>query len=125
MYGITLLKVIIVAQSHGLATPPPVAPSAPAVVPAVSAPVQAPAVQAPAPTPAPDPVVDPAPTTNAVPVPVTVYSNLECVVVLPAPDYGTFSPGPADANGSCAAYWSTYPNAVSITPTQLTATQYG
>jgi hypothetical protein len=135
MYGITLLKVLVVAQSHGgIAVTPP-----PAPVPAVT---QAPAViAAPAPTPAPAPVVTstPAPaivqqpavvpattttttSTTVPPVTSTDLSGLECVITVP--NGPTYSPGPADTSGGCSAYADQVPTGATITPTQETGTEY-
>lgn len=133
MYGITLLKIIVVAQSHGglAATPPPV--PAPAVVQeapvaAAPAPVVAPApavAGAPVVTQQPAAAVVPAPTTTTTsttvpPVVTTDLSGLECVIVVP--NGPTYSPGPADSSGSCSAY--TVPDGATITPTNETGTEY-
>lgn len=47
----------------------------------------------------------------------TTSTTTECVVVQGPPNsVATFSGGPADASGSCAAVAAQYPNATSVTP---------
>lgn len=128
MYGITLLKLVVVAQSHGglAITPPPtpvpqVLTTAPSPVP-VPTPAKVSSGLAPAAisVPVQDPSTTTTTTTTTVP-PITTVSDVQCVVYDPT-SQATFSPGPADTNGSCAYLVSQYPADDTITPTPETAT---
>lgn len=132
MYGITLLKLVVVAQSHGglVTTPPPAPPPlVPQAVAVAPSPVPVPPVLSPTPSlqvagevaPVQDPTTTTTTTTTTVP-PIVTVSNVQCVVYDPT-SQATFSPGPADANGSCAYLVSQYPADDTITPTQETATE--
>lgn len=103
------------APVHHATPPPPPPPVAVATTTTTTAPAPPPPTAQPVAPP-------PAPPANMTPTPAgTVLSNVECVVVLGAPNDATFSPGPVGADGTCSAYWAQYPTAVSITPKSETA----
>ena len=120
MINLTLALGLLTPLHHVLPRPVTVQPAAAQVT--VAAPGPAPVPPSPMPSTSPPAAAAVTTTTTTIPVTGTVLTSTECVVVLGAPNYATF--GVAPVSGSCGWVWTTYTNAVSVTPEPLTATEY-
>jgi hypothetical protein len=113
MIGLNMMLGIaagILPPHHAPPPPPAVPPSAVAV--ATVGQATAPDAARVAPLPAPSAPVSPPTTTTTMAPPPTTVNGLDCVITTSGM---TYSPGPADASGSCAAFPGAVPTPYTVT----------